>query len=108
MTTELAYDATHPVEDRYIPPACGELDEIAGDLAGGRLSGGAPVLGDYERALATWFGARRAVAVNSGSSALHAALTAVGVKPGTEVIVAATAPLPTAMPILTCGATPVI
>ncbi len=108
MTAELIFTATNPVDDRYNPPACGELDEVAALLADGRLSGGAPVLAAYEQALAAWFGVARAAAVNSGSSALHATLTALGVKPGTEVLVPATAPLPTAMPILTCGATPVI
>lgn len=108
MTTDLYFDAAHPVDDRYAPLGCGELDEIAEVMADGRLSGGAPVLATYERALASWFGIARAIAVNSGSSALHATLTALEVKPGTEVVVPATAPLPTAMPILTCGATPVI
>jgi perosamine synthetase len=108
MTTELVLTATNPIDHRYNPPACGELDEVATLLADGRLSGGAPVLAAYEQALAAWFGVSRAVAVNSGSSALHATLTALGVKPGSEVLVPATAPLPTAMPILTCGATPVI
>jgi len=102
------FDAGHPVEDRYSPPACGELDEIAAAMADGRLSGGAPILPVYEQALAAWFGTRRAVAVSSGTSALHAALIAAGVRPGDEVILPATAPLPTAMPILTRGATPVI
>jgi dTDP-4-amino-4,6-dideoxygalactose transaminase len=108
MTTEAVFDATHPVEDRYIPSACGELDEIADVLADGRLSGGALVLPTYERALAGWFGVTRAIAVNSGTSALHATLIALDVRAGDEVLVPATAPLPTAMPILSCGAVPVI
>lgn len=108
MTTEITYDAANPVDDRYSPPASGELDEIAEILADGRLSGGARILPVYEKALAGWFGVQRAVAVNSGSSALHATLVALGVRPGDEVLVPATAPIPTAMPILTCGATPVI
>ena len=108
MTTDLPFTATNPVDDRYNPPACGELDEIAELLADGRLSGGAPVLPAYEQALAAGSGSTRAIAVNSGSSALHATLIALGVKPDSEVLVPATAPLATAMPILTCGATPVI
>jgi dTDP-4-amino-4,6-dideoxygalactose transaminase len=107
-TTVATFDAAHPVDDRYPAPACSELDEIQAVFADGRLSGGAPVLSVYEQALAGWFGVKRAVAVNSGSSALHATLVALDVRPGTEVLVPATAPLPTAMPILTCGATPVI
>jgi perosamine synthetase len=108
MTTEPHFTATNPVDDRHHTPACGELDDLAALLADGRLSGGAPVLAAYEQALAAWFGVTRAVAVNSGSSALRATLTALDVKPGSEVLVPASAPLPTAMPILTCGATPVI
>lgn len=108
MTTETCYDATHTVDDRYSPPACGELEEIAEVLAEGRLSSGAPVLAIYEKALAGWFGVKRAITVNSGSSALHATLVALGVGHGDEVLVPATAPIPTAMPILTCGAVPVI
>ncbi|MGC4885681.1 DegT/DnrJ/EryC1/StrS family aminotransferase [Micromonospora sp. DT227] len=102
------FTAESPVEDRYGPPLSGELAELERVLASGRLSGGAAVVADYERALAGWFGVTRAIAVSSGSSALHAALVAAGVKPGDEVLLPATAPLPTAMPILTCGAIPVI
>lgn len=108
MTASPPFDAAHPVNDRYAPPACGELTAITDILADGRLSGGAPVLSVYEQALATWFGVRRAVAVNSGTSALHATLISFGVRPGDEVLVPATAPIATAMPILTCGAVPVI
>jgi len=108
MTTEILFDAQRPVDDRYVPPAAGELDEIAEVLIDGRLSGGARVLPVYEQALARWFGVKRAVAVNSGTSALHATLIALGVRTGDEVLVPATAPIATAMPILTCGATPVI
>src|SRR4051794_40240194 len=77
----------HPANDRHRPPPTGELDEVARLLADGRLSGGAPVVAVYEQALARWFGARRAIAVNSGSSALHASLHALGARPGTEVLV---------------------
>lgn len=108
MTADTTYDADHPVDDRYAPPSCGELDEINAVLDDGRLSGGALVLPVYERALAARFGAARAIAVNSGTSALHAALVAFGAQRGAEVILPANAPLPTAMPILTCGATPVL
>jgi dTDP-4-amino-4,6-dideoxygalactose transaminase len=104
-TTTVTFGAAHPVDDRCIPPACGELDEIDAVFTDGRLSGGAPVLPVYEQALAGWFGVKRAIAVNSGSSGLHATLAALDVRAGTEVLVPATAPLPTAMPILTCGAT---
>jgi perosamine synthetase len=108
MATEPTFDAGRPVDDRYVPRVTNEHDAIADVLIDGRLSGGAPILPVYEQALADWFGVKRAVAVNSGSSALHATLVALGVQAGDEVLVPATAPVPTALPILTCGATPII
>lgn len=42
---------------------------------------------EYERALAEWFGAKHAIAVSSGTTALHIALAAFGIGPGDEVIV---------------------
>jgi perosamine synthetase len=71
------------------------------------LSGTAQVVADYEASLADWFGTDQAVACSSGTAALHLALLALGVGAGDEVIVAATAPAMTAMPILAVGATPV-
>jgi dTDP-4-amino-4,6-dideoxygalactose transaminase len=103
-----AFSADHPVDDRYQPGERGELEEVAEVLREGFLSGGAPVVARYERALAQHFGSAHAVAVNSGSSALHAALHVLGIGRGTEVMVPAVAPLPTAMPILSTEATPVM
>ncbi len=94
--------------DRYAPVPTGEPLALAALLGDGRLSGGSPAVTDYEHDLTRWFGVNYAVAVNSGTSALHAALHAVGATPGTEIIGPATAPPATAMPILTAGGTPVI
>jgi perosamine synthetase len=41
----------------------------------------------FEHDLAAFTGARRAVAVSTGTAALHVALVLAGVKPGDEVIV---------------------
>lgn len=42
---------------------------------------------EYERVLAEWFGVKHAIAVSSGTTALHIALAAFGIGPGDEVIV---------------------
>ncbi|MBI9045038.1 MAG: DegT/DnrJ/EryC1/StrS family aminotransferase [Anaerolineaceae bacterium] len=42
---------------------------------------------EYERILAEWFGVKHAIAVSSGTTALHIALAAFGIGPGDEVIV---------------------
>jgi dTDP-4-amino-4,6-dideoxygalactose transaminase len=61
----------------------------------------------FEAALASWCGVTHAVGVNSGTSALHLALLAAGVKPGDEVITVSYTFVATAAAILYCGATPV-
>jgi UDP-4-amino-4,6-dideoxy-N-acetyl-beta-L-altrosamine transaminase len=45
-----------------------------------------PLVSEFESKLASFSGATSAIAVNSGTSALHAAYSAVGVGPGTEII----------------------
>jgi perosamine synthetase len=42
---------------------------------------------EYERTIAEWFGVKHAIAVSSGTTALHIALAAFGIGPGDEVIV---------------------
>jgi perosamine synthetase len=42
---------------------------------------------EYEQTIAEWFGVKHAIAVSSGTTALHIALAAFGIGPGDEVIV---------------------
>jgi dTDP-4-amino-4,6-dideoxygalactose transaminase len=69
------------------------------------------VLGDhvaaFERDFAAYCGAKHAVAVNSGTSALHLALLAAGVGPGDEVITVPFTFVATVSAICYTGATPV-
>jgi perosamine synthetase len=68
--------------------------------------------GDYverfERAFAEACDVRHAIAVDHGTSALFAALLALDVRPGDEVIVPALTYAATAFAVTMCGATPVI
>lgn len=48
-----------------------------------------PKVNEFERVFADFAGAREAVGVSSGTAALHAAMYAIGIKPGDEVIVPA-------------------
>ncbi|MET4700339.1 dTDP-4-amino-4,6-dideoxygalactose transaminase [Constrictibacter sp. MBR-5] len=74
------------------------------------LDSGQYVLGEtvdaFERSFAAHCGTRHAVAVNTGTSALHLALLAAGVGPGDEVVTVAMTFVATAAAILYAGATP--
>jgi len=64
-------------------------------------------IGEFERQFAQLTGSQYALAMNSGTAALHSAYFALGVKPGTEVIVPGYTFFATAAPILQCGGRPV-
>lgn len=61
----------------------------------------------FESAFANHHSAGHCVAVSSGTSALHVALLAMGIKPGDEVIVPVNTFIATAAAVSHCGATPV-
>ncbi|SKA92137.1 perosamine synthetase [Paucidesulfovibrio gracilis DSM 16080] len=64
-------------------------------------------VGEFESSVADFCGAKHAVAVSSGTAALHAAMAALGIGPGDEVIVPAMTFAATANAVLYCGAQPV-
>ena len=66
-----------------------------------------PAVADFENQFASYVGTKHCVAVNSGTSALHLALLAVGVGPGDEVIVPAMTFIATAAAVSYTGARPV-
>lgn len=66
-----------------------------------------PKVGDFERAFAQFVGAGNAVAVSNGTAALHAAMHAIGVGPGDEVIVPAMTFVASANCVVFQGGTPV-
>jgi dTDP-4-amino-4,6-dideoxygalactose transaminase len=86
----------------------GDRAAVARVLDRGVLSGaGAPEMRALEAEFAAVVGARFCLATNSGTSALHIALAAVGVGPGDEVIVPALSFIATAQAVLHQGAIPV-
>lgn len=66
-----------------------------------------PLVERFEQAVARRVGAAHAVAVSSGTAALHAAMAAVGIGPGDEVIVPALTFAATANCVVYQGASPV-
>ena len=66
-----------------------------------------PKVGEFEQAFAKFVGSREAVAVSNGTAALHAAMYAIGVGPGDEVIVPAMTFAATANCVVFQGGVPV-
>ena len=80
---------------------------VAEALMANELAAGASVE-RFERAVCDYTGARHAVAMSSGTAALHVALLLAGVAPGDRVIVPATTFIATVNAVRYCGARPVI
>lgn len=91
MNEKLAIDGGTPVRSETLPYGrqAIDADDIAAVtevLQSGWLTTG-PKVAEFEEALAACCGTSHAVAVSNGTAALHAAMYAVGVGPGDEVIV---------------------
>jgi perosamine synthetase len=85
-----------------------ERAAVAAVLDRGVLSGPfAPEVRGLEREWATYIGAKHCLATNSGTAALHLALTAAGVGPGDHVIVPALTFVATALAVLHAGGVPI-
>jgi perosamine synthetase len=82
------------------------VERVAKTLQSGWIGEGMQVE-EFEARIGRLIGAAFPVAVNSGTSALHLALTVSGVRPGDEVITSAQTMLATTQAILACGAVPV-
>ncbi|MFI1154963.1 DegT/DnrJ/EryC1/StrS family aminotransferase [Streptomyces sp. NPDC020817] len=82
-----------------------ETAAVARVLEGGQY-GHSDVTEEFERRIASFLGVPEAVAVASGTAALHTALLAAGIGPGREVIVPSMTFCATVQAILAVGATP--
>jgi perosamine synthetase len=84
-----------------------EMSAVQAVLQSGMLAQG-PKVSELEAAFAASCGTRYAVAVNSGTAALHSALHVAGVGAGDEVITTPFSFIATINPILAVGAKPVL
>lgn len=91
MKTKLAVNGGTPVRQTMLPYGRQWIDEdditaVTAVLRSDWLTTG-PNVSEFENAFASFVGAREAVAVSNGTAALHAAMHALGIGPGDEVIV---------------------
>lgn len=84
-----------------------EKKAVSEVIASGMLAQG-PKVSELEAAFASYCGTKYALAVNSGTAAIHAALHAAGVNAGDEVITTPFSFIATINPILMQGAKPVL
>ncbi|MEM4675343.1 MAG: DegT/DnrJ/EryC1/StrS family aminotransferase, partial [Nitrososphaerota archaeon] len=87
-----------------------EIEEVSKVLRTGMLTtwhGSGERVSEFERSFASYIGVEYAIAVNSGTAALHTALAACGIGHGDEVIIPAMTFVATANVVLIQGAKPV-
>ena len=90
MSETLALHGGRPVRPALLPYGRHSVEEadvaaVVASLRSGWLTTGPPIA-LFEEAVANRVGAARAVALSSGTAALHSAMFAVGIGPGDEVI----------------------
>lgn len=87
-----------------------EIEAVVKVLRNGPLTnalGAGPAVTQFEKDYARFAGVKHAVAVNTGTAALHSALVAAGVKQGDEVILPSFTFVATAEAVVMAGARPV-
>ena len=99
------------MDNNFIPvarPQLGQEEVLSASRAilSGWITQG-PEVAAFEKEFVAFVGATHACAVSSGTTALHLALLAVGVRPGDEVITVSHSYIATANSIRYCGALPV-
>ena len=94
-----------PVNEPVITDAA--KNYVADAMQSGWISSGGPYIGKFEESFARYIGMKHAVAVTSGTAALHVALLALDVGSGNEVIVPDFTMIASVFAIIYTGATPV-
>lgn len=95
------------LENKFINIDNNDFQAVLDALEARQLAGTAQVVTAYEQKLADYFKVKHALAVSSGTAALHLLLYLYDVRPGDEVILPPTAPIMSALPIVAVGARPV-
>jgi len=108
---KLAIEGGKPVRETLLPYGHQWIDEadietVVQVLRSAWLTTG-PKITEFEKTFAKFVGARYAIAVSNGTAALHAAMYAIGIKPGDEVIVPAMTFAATANCVVFQGGSPV-
>lgn len=83
-----------------------DIDAVIEVLKSDYLTTG-PKIAEFEKSVADYVGAKYAVAISNGTSALHAACFAAGIGPGDEVITTPITFAASSNCVLYCGGTPV-
>lgn len=109
--SNLAIDGGRPVRSSTLNYGRQSVDEndiaaVAEVLRGSWLTTG-PKVAEFEEKMCGLTGAKYAIAVNSGTAALHAVMNACGISEGDEVIVPTMTFAATANAVRYCGGTPV-
>lgn len=111
LINKLAIDGGIPVRDEMLPYGRQSLykkdiEAVVDVLQSDWLTTG-PKVGEFEAAFADSVGVEEAVVVNSGTAALHAAMYAIGISSGDEVILPAITFVATANCVLYQGGIPI-
>ena len=99
--------------DRSFLPVCepflngNERTYVLDALDTGWISSAGKYIGEFEAAFASYVGAKHAIAVSNGTTALHLALVAMGIGKGDEVIIPDFTMIASAFAVCYTGATPV-
>ena len=111
MTQGLAINGGEPVRDKLLPYGHqwidGEDIKAVTDVLKSDWITQGPKIAEFEEGFARYVGAKYAVAVNSGTAALHSACFAAGIKEGDEVITTPITFVASANCIIYQGGTPV-
>jgi len=102
-----------PISPEYIPVNEPRLDGneqayLAQCISTGWISSEGPFVGRFENAMAGRTGRRHGIAMTNGTAALEAAVAALGIGPGDEVILPTFTIISCASAVVRAGATPVL